>query len=355
MTHARWGMAMNLLGARATRLVGALMFALMAFAVAAPHAASQPAVSVERITVHGVSLEGNLEGNSADRSVTVYLPPGYARDGERRYPVIYGLHGYTINNDIWSQELRAEASLNAAYAAGLRDLIVVLPSAQTRHNGSMYSSSVTVGDWERFIAEDLVAYIDAHYRTLATRESRGLFGHSMGGYGASRIGMKRPDVFSALYIMSPCCMSARDAPPADFLARLEALQTPEQAAALGFMERATLAVGAAWSPNPNKPPFYLDLPTGDDASRNSVLAQWAANAPLAMAEQNIFNLRRYSAIAIDVGDRDGLRVDAEAFHNLLKDSNVANTFEIYDGDHVSGVAQRFERHVAPFFDRALRR
>src|SRR3954469_10440259 len=70
----------------------------------------------------------------------------------------------------------------------------------------MYSASPTSGDWETYIAEDLVKYIDSHYRTIATREARGLGGHSMGGYGTVRIGMKRPDVFSSLYIMSACCL-----------------------------------------------------------------------------------------------------------------------------------------------------
>lgn len=67
----------------------------------------------------------------------------------------------------------------------------------------MYSNSVTTGDFERFIAQDAVAYIDARYRTLPQRTSRGLVGHSMGGYGATRIGMKHADVFGSLYIMSP--------------------------------------------------------------------------------------------------------------------------------------------------------
>lgn len=311
------------------------------------------AVTVEEIVVHGASLEGNLENNSADRSVTVLLPPSYGREPTRRYPVVYGLHGYSINNHIWAQEIKASQSIGAAYAAGVRDMIVVLPSSQTRHNGSMYSSSVTTGDWEGFIANDLVAYIDAHYRTIAARESRGLVGHSMGGYGAFRIGMKRPDVFGALYIMSPCCMSARGAPPADFLAQLDAVASPDAASSLGFMERATLAVASAWSPNPNKPPFYLDLPMGDEETQARVLAQWAANAPLSMVEQYIFSLRRYRAIAMDVGDQDGLRVDAAKLHDTLNASNVLNTFEIYPGDHVSGVADRFEHNVMPFFDRSL--
>jgi S-formylglutathione hydrolase FrmB len=70
------------------------------------------------------------------------------------------------------------------------------------HNGSMYSSSVTTGDFENYVARDVVSYIDAHYRTMASRDSRGLAGHFMGGYGATRIGMKHADVFGSLYIMS---------------------------------------------------------------------------------------------------------------------------------------------------------
>ena len=90
-------------------------------------------------------------------------------------------------------------------------MIVVLPDSKTRHNGSMYSSSPTGGDFERFVARDLVAHVDAHYRTLPDRASRGLVGHSMGGYGATRIGRKHADVFGSLYVMSPCCLSPRGA------------------------------------------------------------------------------------------------------------------------------------------------
>ena len=96
-------------------------------------------------------------------------------------------------------------------------MIVVMPNAYSKYGGSMYSSSVTTGDWEMYIAEDLVAYMDSHYRTIPERGSRGLAGHSMGGYGAVRIGMKRPDVFSSLYIMSACCLinNPFPAPPAN--------------------------------------------------------------------------------------------------------------------------------------------
>lgn len=232
-------------------------------------------MTVEHIKVHGASLEGNLEGDAADRDVFVYLPPSYAKEKSRRYPVVYALHGYSIGAEQWSHEIHLPQTIEGAFAQGAQEMIIVLPDSKTVHNGSMYSSSVTTGDFEQFIARDLVAYIDAHYRTIPNRRSRGLVGHSMGGYGATRIGMKHSDVFGSLYIMSPCCLSARAAgslKPEDEKA-LEAVKTAEDSAKLGFFQRAQLATAAAWSPDPKNPPLYLDLPMKDGAVQPDVLAK----------------------------------------------------------------------------------
>src|SRR5579871_7798 len=156
--------------------------------------------AIEHIQVHGKSLEGNLEGDSADRDVFIYLPPGYVTEASRRYPVVYLLHGYGLTAERWMSFLKLPEAADKVFAGGAaREMILVAPDAFTRFNGSMYSSSVTTGDWEEFIARDLVAYIDGHYRTIADRMGRGLAGHSMGGYGTIRIGMKRPEVFSSIY------------------------------------------------------------------------------------------------------------------------------------------------------------
>ena len=164
---------------------------------------SSAAVAVESIKVHGKGLEGNLEGDSPDREVAVFLPPSYARERNRRYPVVYMLPGLTDSVSKWfgpeEHWIKLPEVLDRAFASGTAEMIVVLPDAFTRYGGSMYSTSVTTGDWENYIAVELVAYIDSHYRTLAHVVSRGIAGHSMGGYGALRIGMKHPDVFSALY------------------------------------------------------------------------------------------------------------------------------------------------------------
>jgi S-formylglutathione hydrolase FrmB len=315
-------------------------------------AGARPA-TVERITIHGAALEGNLEGDAVDRTVLVFLPPGYARDRSHRYPVVYALHGYSIGAEQWSQEIHVPQTIEGAFALGAKEMIVVLPDSKTVHNGSMYSSSATTGDFENFIARDVVSYIDAHYRTIANRNSRGLVGHSMGGYGASRIGMKHADVFGSLYIMSPCCLSARGGGPANPAndEALTAVKTAEDSAKLPFGLRAQLASAAAWSPNPNNPPLYLDLPIG--ANQPSVLARWAANAPLAFIDQYIQNLRQYRAIAIDVGDQDGLKVDTGKLHDVLNNYNIKHDFEIYAGTHTSHVAVRFQEHVIPFFSRTL--
>ena len=309
--------------------------------------------TVERITIHGKALEGNLEADAADRTVLVVLPPSYARERNRRYPVVYALHGYSIGAEQWSQEIHVPQTIEGAFARGANEMIVVLPDSKTVHNGSMYSSSATTGDFENFIARDVVSYIDAHYRTAPNRDSRGLVGHSMGGYGASRIGMKHPDVFGSLYIMSPCCLSARGAGPANPANEeaLAAVKTAEDSAKLPFGLRAQLASAAAWSPNPNNPPLYLDLPIGPN--QQSVLARWAANAPLAFIDQYIPNLRQYRAIAVDVGDQDSLKVDTGKLHEVLTNYGIKHDFEVYPGTHTSKVAVRFQENVMPFFSRTL--
>src|SRR5271163_1368685 len=241
---------------------------------------------VEKIKIHGAALEGNLEGDAVDRDVIVFLPPSYGKEKKRRYPVVYALHGYSIGAEQWSQEIHVPQTIEGAFAQGADEMIVVLPDSKTVHNGSMYSNSVTTGDFENYIAHDVVAYIDAHYRTNPERMSRGLVGHSMGGYGASRIGMKHPDVFGALYIMSPCCLSPMGGGgpgPADKMKEMAIANEKKVAAAKSPAELAAqspgfgaaqFATAAAWAPDPKNPPLYFDLATKDGVPIPEVQAKY---------------------------------------------------------------------------------
>ena len=321
--------------------------------------------TVEQIKIHGTALEGNLEGDTVDRDAIVFLPPSYAKEKSRHYPVVYALHGFFIGAAQWTGEIHVPQTIEGAFAQGAKEMIVVLPDSKTIYNGSMYSSSVTTGDFENYVAHDVVTYIDAHYRTIPQRASRGLVGHSMGGYGASRIGMKHPDVFGALYIMSPCCMSpmAGGGPgPAEQMKeraiasekKVAAAKSPADLAAQspGFAV-AQYATAAAWAPDPKNPPLYFDLPTKDGVPVPEVQARFPANAPLVFVHQYIGNLKRYRAIAMDVGDQDGLRIDAGKLHDIFDNYGIANSFEIYSGTHTSAVADRFQNHVMPFFSKNL--
>ena len=321
-----------------------------------PLVAGAQAARLERITVHSREIAGNLLGTPADRDVIVVLPPSYDREPGRYYPVVYALHGYSIDAEQWIKEIHIPQTAEGSFAKGTPEMIVVLPSSKNVHNGSFYSNSITTGNFENFIAEELIDYIDARYRTLARPESRGLVGHSMGGYGASRIGIRRADKYGALYLMSPCCQSPlgmRGLTGEDARA-IFALTDPAQSESLPFNQRGTIAFSSAFSPNPARPPLYIDLPVDEQGNeRPDILAKWTANAPLAFLDQYASLVREYSAVGLDVGDRDSLVTDTTLMAQAMTALGVPTEFEVYEGDHTNRLAFRIQDHVLPFFGRHL--
>lgn len=318
--------------------------------------------TVERLVVHGTSLEGNLNGDPADRPVFVYLPPSYKTEPNRRYPVVYLLHGYGLRAERWMTLFRIENGANQAMTGAgggvgggerAREMIVVNPDAYSLYDGSFYSSSATAGDWETFIGTELVAYIDSHYRTLAKRESRGLAGHSMGGYGTLRIGMKRPDAFSSLYMLAAAGMMEKGE-PSEAMTAANGFTTREQVAALRYPNKSTLARAAAWSPNPRNPPFFVDLPVGKDGTaRPEIQAKWLANSLLPLLDQHAAGLKRMTAIKFDVGTADGLLAGNRQLDAAMTQGGIPHVFETYEGDHNNRIAERIEKHVLPFFSAQL--
>jgi len=334
-----------------------LALALGGGIVAAQRAAAPLQGRLERVKVYGKSLEGNLMGESASPEVSIYLPPSYAKEQGRRYPVVYLLHGYTGTDLSYFGETGRQLHRIAErvyQSGGAREMILVMPNAMNAYGGSMYSNSATTGFWEDYVADDLVAYMDRNYRTLASRESRGLAGHSMGGYGTLRIGMKRPDVFAALYALSSCCLNegAVRPPRGGGPSPAEAVRSIDEArgnrAALG-----TLARAAAWAPNPANPPLYLDLPTRNGEVRPEIAVKWAASSPVAMLDQYVPNLKKMRAIALDIGLQDTLIASNQVFVQALTRFGVPHTFETYEGDHGSRISQRLEEKVLPFFSNNL--
>ena len=238
-------------------------------------------VRIEHVTVHSDAIAGNLMGTSAERDVHVVLPPGYDEHPDRRYPVVYALHGYWVKAEQWLGEVHMPQTAEGAFAKGVPEMIVVFPDSWNEYNGSFYSDSPTTGDFEHFIADELIDYVDRNYRTIARPESRGLVGHSMGGYGASRIGIKHAEKYGALYLMAPYCqspMGSRDLTAQD-VQTIQGASGVAEAQELPGNLRSTLAVAAAFSPDPEAPPLYLDLPVdAEGTERPDVLARWKCSA-----------------------------------------------------------------------------
>jgi len=334
-----------------------LVGTLISTSITPGHGQTTPTGTVERIKVHGKGLEGNLAGDSPDRDVSIYLPPSYRTDKKRRYPVIYFLHGFTDSDDKWygltKHWINLPAVVDKALAEGkTKEFIIVTPNAYNRFFGSMYSNSVTIGNWEDYVAKELVAYIDKNYRTLPQAASRGLAGHSMGGYGTIRIGQKHPEIFSSLYLLSPCCLIPGTNGPGnpEMAARLEGIKTQAELEKADFFTKAMFASAASWSPNPGQAPFYLDLPVKDGQPQPMVTARWTANAPLATLDQHVANIRQLRALAFDAGSKDvSIAANIKVLDGMLTTYQIPHTYEEYDGDHINRIAERIEQKMLPFF------
>jgi enterochelin esterase-like enzyme len=325
-----------------------------------PIAAKGQQGSKERIKVYSHALEGNLINDPANREVTVYLPPSYNSSSDRRYPVLYMLHGFTDDDSQWfcweDHWINLHEVIDQSLAEGKsKEMIVVMPNAYNRFKGSMYSSSVTIGDWETFISQELVSHIDSNYRTIPRSESRGLAGHSMGGYGTLRLGMKIPYVWAAIYALSPCCMDLIwNNSSIESLERAAEIKSIEQLEPAPFSVMTVLASAAAWAPNPKNPPFYLDIPVVEGAIAEEISAKFTANRTLYTIEQYIPNLKKLKAIAIESGDKDGSISDATLkLHDLLLLNGVEHQYESYDGNHTNRIADRIRTKTLPYFSEHL--
>jgi enterochelin esterase-like enzyme len=152
------------------------------------------------------SLQGNHAGEDPMRRVTIYLPPGY-KESKQRYPTIYYLHGFLVDDSLMMYWNQINELMDSAILSGrLRPIILVLPNSDNNFGGSFYTNSSLTGNWADYIGKDVVDFIDKKYRTIPNRNSRGLTGHSMGCNGALKLDMLYPDVFGAVYALSPAVL-----------------------------------------------------------------------------------------------------------------------------------------------------
>lgn len=315
---------------------------------------------VTHFTIDAKSLQ-NTGGENPNRRVSVYLPPDYDK-GNKRFPVIYYMHGFMGTDSISAQ---MKSILDKAIAKNkIRPFILVIANNYTQYEGSFYSNSSLIGNWSDFAGKELVEYIDKNFRTIAKRDSRGIAGHSMGGYGAIKTGMLFPEVFCSLYALSPGLLAfvKEFGPNSDSYKELGRIKTKEELKRT-YYPKVLVAVARAWSPNPDKPPFYCDLPftyNGDSLVVNSdVVDKWNRNMPLYMVEKYAPNLRKLKAIKLDWGRNDASRfpVQIGMFSQRLENLGIEHFAEEYIGNHVNKIWTedgRVLNDMLPFFNDYLR-
>lgn len=317
----------------------------------------------------GAALRGNLLGDSSERTATVYLPPAYARDPARRFPVIYSLGGFppppAFERAATIGPVESMISdIDAAIAAGrLSDVIVVHLEGRNALGGSFWTNSPATGRWEDLVADDLVAVVDGHLHTLADRAHRGLYGGSMGGFGALSIAMDRPEVFGTVFAQSPCCLDlVGELAPNPLWRGLLDLTALEPARAMfeaGHPEALqVMALAAAFAPDPQRPPFYGDLPyrAADDTivPAEPAHSRWVAHMPVARVEHEAAGLASLRGLRIQYGRHDELAhipLSVPAFDQALTAHGVPHELFADEGGHMDFA--RFGRDAVPFFARTL--
>jgi S-formylglutathione hydrolase FrmB len=340
---------------------------------AAPAATSTtlPEPAIEQLEIAAPSLDGNLLGDPSVLDVAVRTPGSYSLQPDRHYPVVYFLGGYGESPAVASIGGELERLVAAGEAP---EMIVVAVSGENALGGSFYVDSPVSGNWETAVVRDLVTAIDDRYRTLATPASRGIAGFSMGGYGALALAMHHPDVFGAVYALSPGLfapgglaesqMFADPAVVADFLAgqgELAAMAPDAARAELGRAmgrsadARFSAAYGAAFAPDPDAAPPWIRYPftDSDGPADPDAWAAWERGfGGLADAVEDARDeLLTLRGIVIDVGTRDEYQwipPGCEYLHERLDEAGIPNRLERFDGGH-GPVGPRAGEIMFPFF------
>ncbi|RSL17807.1 putative esterase [Edaphobacter aggregans] len=323
---------------------------------------------VER-EIQSKNFAQNKIGTSAVRKLVVYLPAGYdgaGSDGTKRYPVIYFLPNPLVGYRDLFDKNGAQALFDRAVAAhAIGGFVFVSVDMTTPLGSSWYVNSPVTGNWEDFVVQELVPYMDANFRTLAARDSRGIAGDFMGGYGAIRFGMKHPEVFGSVYALHPVgtgsgvqVMYSR--PNWDLLANATSLDDVKKD---GFSTIFT-SIFQAHLPDVDRPPLFIDLQAHKVGDRlvidTKVTERLRENFFIeSMVPRYADNLKSLRGFKFD-WSRNDTNMDHiysnQALTHKLNEFGVPHEAEEYNGswgDGVWGKNGRMAAEVLPFFERCL--
>ena len=300
------------------------------------------------------ALEGNRLGDPATRQARVYLPPSYD-ESNKRYPVAYYLHGALGDENNFFAYAGQRTADRLISNGMMEEMIVVGVDGSGGQPISSFLNSELNGNYEDYIVRDLVNHIDSTFRTIPDRDSRGVFGASMGGYGTLRYAKVHSDVFGAAY--SDSAGLGGFSRPGSYLylggdiavfsnfpdAGSDLADVQRGSDIRGELRGLTFGWASAFSPNLDNPPLLVDLPFELPSLRiiPEVRDKWLSNEVLVLLEDHVADLSSLRGFAFDVGDRDtGNLEDNEAFHQALVDAGVPHQFEVFSGGHADKRPER---------------
>jgi S-formylglutathione hydrolase len=333
--------------------------------------ATNQAGSFNDVTIESAALAKNLIGEKTERTIHVYLPPDYDTS-TKHYPVVYFLPGFGDR----SMDTSSDAITALIQKGTIQEMIIVVAPGDNRLGGSFYVNSPVTGNWEDFIVQEVVGYVDNHYRTIARVESRGISGHSMGGFGSLNIAMLHPDLFGSVYSLSPGLFDEDGLANSrmfnveysihKFLdgekAVLEKPEDQQVEAALSMQDYFSTAYGLAFAPEPQKPPFYFDYPyteSNDNLVRDDIeWKRWESgygnlHEKITKYKENFLRLK---GITVDYGTHDGnvwIIDGCVYFDQQLTAAGIPHEMAVHDGDHQSQLGKRVLEHMLPFFSKLL--
>lgn len=351
-----------------------------------------PGSVLEVIDVPAPSLAGGSLHMPAAERTAIYLPPSYGIDANKRYPVVYYLTGFTDPIFLYThvpyyQGFLLQQAMDGLIGEGrIEEMIVVIPNGLTPLGGSFYVNSPVNGNWEDFIVRDLVGCIDAGFRTIAEPRARAISGHSMGGFGALNLAMHHPEVFAAVYAISPglAAPGGLQTHPSfadstvrqrvrDLLDTVGAMENCRGEAVLlaeaSYWNQTfdthplfALAYGAAFAPGGEGCVLGLQYPfRRHGLDFVSEPAAWAGfeqgfGGWDEKIRHHLGGLDQLSLIAIDVGENDEYPWIMEGCRDvsrLMSDAGLRNELLTHSGGHEDRLRERLETSMFPALSRVF--